>query len=39
MVWDVATGAPAHTYSGHKYQAAGVAVLPTGDIASASVDM
>jgi WD40 repeat protein len=38
LVWDVATGQPVHTYKGHAYQAAAVAVLPSGDVASASVD-
>jgi WD40 repeat protein len=38
MVWDIGTGQPLHTYKGHQYQVTAVALLPTGDIASASVD-
>jgi len=38
MVWDIGSGQPLHTYRGHQYQVTAVVVLPTGDIASASVD-
>lgn len=38
MVFDVVRGAPVHTYKGHQYQVTAVALLPTGDVASASVD-
>lgn len=38
LVWDIGTGEVKHTYTGHQYQVTGVVVLPTGDIASGSVD-
>jgi WD40 repeat protein len=38
MVWDIGSGQPLHTYKGHTYQVTAVVLLPTGDIASASVD-
>jgi hypothetical protein len=38
MVWDISTCQPLHTYRAHQYQVTAVVLLPTGDIASASVD-
>eukprot|EP00775_Hariotina_reticulata_P003509 gene3509-3779_t len=37
-VWDVVTATLVHSYRGHQYQVTAVALLPNGDIASASVD-
>eukprot|EP00878_Enallax_costatus_P038774 GHUV01044240.1.p1 GENE.GHUV01044240.1~~GHUV01044240.1.p1 ORF type:complete len:154 (+),score=13.88 GHUV01044240.1:185-646(+) len=38
VMWDVGTAAAVHTLKGHQYQVTAIAVLPSGDVASASVD-
>lgn len=38
IVWDVGSATAVHTFKGHQYQVTSVAILPSGDVASASVD-
>ena len=38
IMWDVGTATAVHTLKGHQYQVTSIAVLPSGDVASASVD-